>query len=279
MNATKFPDRKILINYANERYYRCQGKNSSTGINIGKFTQVIEYNPYDVMFARNTVTEENKDKNVTSDLFFGKTRVYTTSVFYEMNKKTINSKRGGMFIWKPLIIWKTLVDPILKITENDLVFYCDSGSYWIGDLQPYIDLWNTDPKYKSNDILCFHLDDKTTEKKYTKRDLLIEMNGDIPEILNSPQILGGFIGIRKTEKSMKVIWEWLSLVQVPRNINEDKSIVKDEYPEFISHKHDQSIFSLLIKLHNIIPMKDPSQYGNNINNILPQIIVCTRDSD
>ena len=50
---------------------------------------------------------------------------------------------------------------------------------------------------------------------------------------------------------------------------------------FIEHRHDQSIFSILIKKYSIKVYRDPSQHGNNFVDLYPdskyqQLMVSTR---
>jgi len=57
---------------------------------------------------------------------------------------------------------------------------------------------------------------------------------------------------------------------------------KPNYKEFIDHRHDQSIFSVLTKKYNLLAYRDPSQWGNEdiktykSTSFYPQIIVSTR---
>jgi hypothetical protein len=110
------------------------------------------------------------------------------------------------------------------------------------------------------------------------------------------QILGGYILLKKNDFSESFIWEWL-------NYCEDERILSPEYfcPEikefddFVSHREDQSVLSILVRKHNLPVFRDPSdfgerpwQYANNkwsfvpkkySNSDYPKIIISNRKAD
>lgn len=66
---------------------------------------------------------------------------------------------------------------------------------------------------------------------------------------DTPQISGSFIAFKKSEFTMKFVDEWLSYC-CDKNILEPPQNLDAELPEYIAHREDQSILSLLVK--NII---------------------------
>ena len=69
------------------------------------------------------------------------------------------------------------------------------------------------------------------------------MNMDNEEIRNKEQLSAGMLVMRNTTRSREFVNKWLEIAQIEKAINDDPSL--DEYPEFIEHRHDQSILSLL----------------------------------
>lgn len=136
---------------------------------------------------------------------------------------------------------------------------------------------------RNEDILTFA--DGHPERKYTKRDVLLALGADHPAITDSPQRLGGFSLWKNTPVARAFAAEWLRLAR-------DKQLLTDadnvrglpNYPEFLAHRHDQSIFSVLAKKHGLPAYRDPSQWGNDRtvnypNSPYPQLIELTRQRD
>ena len=210
---------KILINYATDNFHLRQVMNAETGYSVGKFDHVIKYSPGDI------------DDN-----------------FFQENKHILkHKKRGaGYWLWKPYIVKKTL----MQISEGDFLFYADSASVFIGSIDPLIEKI----KEINKDIMPFSPDTESRNKQtaVTKRDTFIIMNCDSPEYTNSLQIGAAFFLIRKTKNSVKIINEWLKYSRDERAITDiPNQCGKENYPDFKYHRHDQSIWSLVCKKHNI----------------------------
>ena len=93
---------KILINYADSRYAQARKWNSRTGKLIAKFDTIYEFSPNDI-----------DDK------------------FQKENRQILLSKRGnGLWLWKPYIINKVLE----HTKDGDFIFYCDSGAFFIRNI-------------------------------------------------------------------------------------------------------------------------------------------------
>jgi hypothetical protein len=239
--------KKILINYANEVFKSSQIKNSETGRDIGGFDEVISYSPKDI------------DSN-----------------FYNKNIEILSQKRGaGYWLWKPYFILKTLT----SMQDDDYLFYCDSGAHFIQSIDPLIKL----SQEINQDIICFNVEH--IQKDWTKRDAFILMDCDKPKFLETKQILAGFILVKKSKFSIDFFNEFLEYAQDPRILTDlDNQLGQHNYATFKEHRHDQSLFSLLCKKHNLKTFRDPSQYGNDFKeyyptSTYPQILELTRKKD
>ena len=165
-------------------------------------------------------------------------------------------KGNGYWLWKPYFIKKTLD----SINENDYIFYADSGSFFNNTIDPLID--------QMNDTGILPFIQGNIEKKYTKRDLFIELDCDNSEFTDTPQIMGTFLLIKKNIYSVNFVNEWLNLCT---NINlltdiENKYALPN-YEGFREHRHDQSILSILCKKNNIKPIKLPRVLSKNISEL------------
>lgn len=232
--------KKYLINYADQTYYESQKSNTESALKVGGFDKVISYGVKDLDFE-----------------------------FVSKNKLILEQKRGaGFWSWKPYIISKTLE----KINDGDLLFYSDAGCVFIRDINPLIELLDI----TEQQLILFELEDVHTIRKWTKRDCLVYMGLDEEKYLDQPQLLGGFSVMRKNPFVVSFVQEWLSYAQDPRIITDaPNECGLSNYPEFIDHRHDQSIVSLLGRKHDVFTIPDLSQFGNG-REVIPQTVYLHR---
>ena len=215
-----------LINYADGAFKESRRRNSLSGIEAG-FDAIIQYTIKDI-----------------------------DSLFLTKNKKILTQKRGaGYWLWKPYLIFQTLKN----VKEGDVVFYADSGSEFIKPMKPIFEL------IKENDVVGFKLSGNHKEKQYTRKAVIERVWANSDDVADTNQDMASFIGVKKTsntESKDGVIGRWLDLCQDPELIM-DQPRSSDEFEGFIDHRHDQSLWSLISKFHNVHKAPDPSQWGIN----------------
>lgn len=166
--------------------------------------------------------------------------------FRDSNKDIFSIKRGaGLWLWKPYIIFKYLS----QLDENDVLCYCDSGALFIRKIDYLIDFMNE----RHSDILLF--DQPLLEKQFTKRKLY-DLFSPKHE---SNQLLGGYMLLRKTDKTISFIKEWLDMCCDINCLYDDGKGI--EYEDYVAHREDQAILSLLAHRYGIPSYREPSQYG------------------
>lgn len=214
----------VAINYANLKYKKAQYFNSNTAIHKGKADRVISYSPKDIDAA-----------------------------FWNQNSKILKQKRGnGYWLWKPYFIQETLK----KLCDGDYLVYLDSGAFYLNDVRHLIRQMDKDKQ----DIMAFEL--PFQECRFTKRDVFIEMGCDEPEYFETNQRMATMIILKRSDRAVKFVKEWLDYCQCEHIITDEKNNAgKNNYKGFIDNRHDQSIFSLLSKKYGIKAYRDPSQYG------------------
>ena len=218
--------RKYHINYAHNRYLKAQEYCSQSAKHFG-FDDVISYRYF----------------NIDTD-------------FREKNKSILQQPRGaGYWLWKPYFLKKTLE----KINDGDLLVYSDAGSFYQQPPQPLIDLIQKD----EHGVLSFELNG-LYENQYTKKDAFVLMDMDKEEHVKSYQREATFILLIKNPFTVSLVDEYLEYAQNENIITDIPNIMGENYPEFIDHRHDQSIWSLLCKKHNIEPHRLISQHGNHL---------------
>jgi len=221
-----FRKRKTLINYANDRFATRQERNSISGLRVGGFDEALSFGPDDI-----------------------------DPEFYRRNQSILIAPRGnGYWLWKPYFIYKVLS----TVEDGDFVIYTDSGCYFIASVDPLIDLASKSHK----GLLLFTLHPDHTNGKWTKRDCFHFMGLD-DKFRYDLQILGSFVCILKSDFAMSFVKRWLDFAMNANAVNDDPNIcLKPNYPEFVEHRHDQSILSLLGRQHGIETIPDISQWGN-----------------
>jgi hypothetical protein len=96
--------KKYHVNYADKMYYGSQLLNTDTGKTLCKFDVSLSFNKGDL-----------------------------DNSFVEKNNHILNQPRGaGYWLWKPYVIVKALS----QMNDNDLLFYTDSGSYFLTPIDP-----------------------------------------------------------------------------------------------------------------------------------------------
>jgi hypothetical protein len=169
-----------------------------------------------------------------------------------------STKGGGWWIWKPYIIYKQLE----KMNDNDILIYFDSGCT-INATQESLKRINN---YKDmvNDhwsgLLRFqllHPECKFTNK-YTVDYFSTKFNINMDEHIKSNQILTTIIIMRKN----KYVLDFFK--QVLEILNDDPFLFTDKFNKNNeTHRHDQSIMSLLYKIMNGSLILEDETYFNN----------------
>jgi len=218
---------KILINYANLIYNQAQLKNCISGFESGGFNAVIKY----------------RVEHIDSE-------------FYNKNKHILDLERGaGYWLWKPYFIKKTMIE---RMNEDDILFYCDAGHQFYNSIDHLIPLMeNTKQKMLATNT-------GQISKKFTKRDTFYYMNSDSEFHHNCDQIQATFILLKKNKFTLNFIDEWLEYSQDYRLITDSPNECGlQNFDEFVDHRHDQSIFSILANKYGITSILPPDQYNYN----------------
>jgi len=156
-----------------------------------------------------------------------------------------NNKRGyGYWIWKSYLIKKTMDE----LNNGDILMYLDCGCELEVSkkriLQNFFEIVKTDLIIGS---IC---DTFYKEKQWTKMDLILKLDMFDEKYLIPTQHQGGTNLFFVCDQTRELVNKWYELCCDYHNIDDSPSI-HPNLPEFIEHRHDQSIFSLLTKKYNI----------------------------
>ena len=157
----------------------------------------------------------------------------------------------GYWIWKPYIVLRTLE----KMKDEDILVYADAGctihSSGRNRFMNYLEIVRKSPF----GILTFQLQHEL-EKMYTKLDTLYHFRGHSnARICNTTQIIATAFVIRKCEHTMKIVQEWYKAASNYHLLDDSPSVLPND-PIYKTHKHDQSLFSILVKKHGAEYLQD-----------------------
>jgi len=178
-----------------------------------------------------------------------------SSSFYSKNKGILSQSKGvGYWLWKPYII----LEALKEAEDGDIVIYADCGIEIISDLKPLLDLCS-----KETDILLF-ANSNYQNKTWTKRDCFILMDCDEQKYWDGLHADAAFCLFKKGDESIKFVNEWLMYASNANILTDLPNCCKKEnFPEFIEHRSDQSILSLLAIKYNLSLYRMPTQFGNH----------------
>jgi hypothetical protein len=152
--------------------------------------------------------------------------------YFEEHKSILTQKRGsGYWLWKPYFISKTLK----MMPENDILAYTDSSGVFRDGIYNLIDL------AKAHDFVLFP--NFHNNRGMIKREVIREINDDDSSVLDKIQLDASIILIKNTAKNREIVEKWLEYCENADLLTDTPS--KDEYKDFIDHRHDQAILSAM----------------------------------
>lgn len=214
-----------LINYANQKYKRVQKINSWTGKHIAKFDKVYSFGPNDI----------DDDFRIT----------HSNILSYE--------RGNGLWLWKPYFINKV----ISECQDGDYVFYLDSGAFFIRD--PHVLI-----SYIDDCKPLFVTDIPLIESCWTKPSCFEALNAN--EYADTNQIQAAIVLFKVNGFTRDFFREHLDLcantdLLIPEGLGKFDRIDRNYGNGFVSHREDQSVFSLLCKKKGIKAHRDITQRG------------------
>ena len=175
-------------------------------------------------------------------------------IFFKRKQKRL----FGYACWKADIISSFMK----QIPENAILQYSDIGCHFnidgLNRLKEYIELCKKSnllafqykkPDFDTTDNIKFQI---YREYQYTKNDLFkyLDIKND-SEIFNSEQLWSGTIFFKKNNFSQEILDEW-GKISFEKNLIDDSESNSKNHENFIEHRHDQSIFSLICKKKNVL---------------------------
>lgn len=221
--------RVILLSFSDKKYLPTLRRLKKEAQNFGIFDDIL------------TFSEKSFDKS-----------------YYKKNKSKFKYRGYGYWIWKSYFV-KREYD---KMNDGDILFYIDSGC-----------ILNETGKKRFEDYLKKLIDSESgilvfeqryKERQYTKSDLFDAMNvlGD-KNIVDTNQIWAGSFFIRKCKYNKPFVDSFFNICNNNFPLITDKPSLIPNSKDFICHRHDQSVFSVLVKSYSPILISADETYPFN----------------
>ena len=146
----------------------------------------------------------------------------------------------GYWIWKPFVVSETMK----TASDGDIILYADGRSGASGNKIPWLEEFIRDTNY---DVAADHM--THVEQTWTAGDLLrlFDLVVDGPEG-KSGQFAASYFALRVSPITREFVSNWLRTMEDNFSLCRDEPSVSPNSVSFIENRHDQSVFSLLLKV-------------------------------
>jgi hypothetical protein len=223
---SNFDMRVVLTNLSNQLYNESRSRLNRSAASFG----ITEIRSYDFEDIRKTS-------------------------FFQENRAILDSPTGmGYWLWKPYII----LEALNELPDGSVVVYCDSGIEVIASLDPLLAICRDE-----SPVVLFGNGD-LQNSGWTKRDCFLLMDCDTEYYWKGPQCDAAFALFRKCAQTTQFVREWLEWCRDARIVTDDANTCgKRDLPDFVQHRRDQAVLSLLALKNRLSLFRMPTQYGNH----------------
>jgi len=179
-------------------------------------------------------------------------------IFYKEVYEPLKSYRGGGYwIWKPYFVKKALD----SIENNDIMFYCDAGSRINSNgtkrFSEYINILSN----ARTGTIDFSL--SWREYQFTKQEVF-DFFKSTEDIILTRQLMATVLPIKKCAHSCKLVDTWYKMAcENPFLFTDEKR--SPQRKEFIDHRHDQSVYSIIRKMYGANIIGDETYFHDFVN--------------
>jgi hypothetical protein len=215
---------------------------------------LVSYATKNFEMVRQELNASARQFGISEVLSYSSEDLYN-SEYYRRNRSILDETCGaGCWAWKPYFI----LQAIERLSEGDILFYCDAGSLFIDSPSPLIDICNS----ATHGIVLFDAR-PLTNRQFTKRDCFVRLNCDAPKYWNAHAAIATILVLRKCAAALSVMEEWLTHCYDRAAITDDPNICgQKNLRGFLQHRWDQSILSLLAAKHSLETFRNPTVWGN-----------------
>ena len=171
--------------------------------------------------------------------------------FYAQHRHLLDRRKGGgLWLWKPYLINLELQ----RLAPGDFLVYSDCGYPWRPlvirqSLEPLLHWCATE---NGGVLPGVYVPKHGPNRKWTKHECFIAMQCDSARYWRHPQVQATFSVWQKCALAEEFVAEWLRWCIQPIALSDDRlmSAVR-EYPDFVDHRHDQSVLTNLVLMRGI----------------------------
>jgi len=247
----RVPDIMLIDKYPPVPYYQeCANKLKKfldKYISIEKTRNFITYGTGKFVQSRERIC---KEASKLFDIVKGYDLQDLDIEFRRKNAKILsNQKGGGFWLWKPYIVKHSLD----KINQGDFLVYCDAGCKIIPENKHRLEEWFHMLNKSLYGIISFKLIHK--EQQWTKKEVFKHFDF----YTETPQLHATVLIIQKKPHSEHIINKWYDTMINNGELFTD--IMGKQDNDFKQHRHDQSVLSIIRKLHGSIELEDETYYN------------------
>jgi hypothetical protein len=161
------------------------------------------------------------------------------SAYWQTDAKKVLTEPSFGWAFKPICIY----DALSMVDDGDVVVWVDSNDMLIAPVDKMINFATTYGIYCHDHFPTYYLCENWTQK-----DMFVRMGCDEEKYWKAPQIQVNIMAFCKNERTMAIAEEWV------RHAIDYETIIQNVLPNhngFKEHRHEQSIFSLLVVKHNL----------------------------
>ena len=167
-----------------------------------------------------------------------------------MPEISLKERGAGFWAWKPFVIAQKLAE----VPYDDTVIYCDVGRMYPWklidrDLKPIISWMG---EHRQDVFPGVEIPWHGPLGQWTKRDAFVVTGTDREEFHHATTVQASFSVWKKSDFTVSLVEEWLDLCSRRQLVSDDPSTCgQEELNGFVEHRHDQSLWSILCKKHNL----------------------------
>lgn len=180
----------------------------------------------------------------------------------------------GYWCWKFYLI---LVE-LRKLPEGGALLYLDAGCHLnVRGKKRFLEYMEMLRKSPIG-VMGFYIGGSCIERRYTKGDIFSYFHCmDKPEITDTPQISATHIFVRKCAESIAFFEEINAVWQENFSFLDDTPSKVPNLPDFQAARHDQSLFSVLLKVKGAPQLPSGENWAKNWSNMADYPILDMRD--
>lgn len=162
------------------------------------------------------------------------------------NPFKVKERGDGYWVWKPWILLSAM-----RTYPSEFILYIDAGDYHAPEFWHWLNQYAT----VNDQLFCTR---GYIHHEWTKGDCF-EAMGCLPLMDRTDrQLEAGLIGLRANDENIALVQEWAKWME-NRQILDDTPSIYPNHPNFVEHRHDQSILTNLILQRDI-----PMHYVNSV---------------